>query len=123
MGIGIGASQTSSYAVLTLLYPNEVNKAVAIIEGSSGVGLATGPGFGSLMYYFFGFKGPFIGLAVIYFVFILFIKLVISDQVEPKAEVEHPLHSTDSRMNTPLSNAREHISYKQMLMNKFIAFA
>lgn len=115
MGIGISASQTSSYAILTLLYPDEVGKAVAIIEGSVGIGLAIGPGFGSLLYYFFNFKGPFYGLSIIYFAFILFIKPCISDEVETDP---HSMFHVSKSNIYEAADASSPITYKLLLKNK-----
>ena len=120
MGIGISASQTSSYAILTLMYPQEVNKAVAIIEGSVGIGLAIGPGFGSLLYHFYGFKGPFFGLAVVYFAMILFVKPCISESVETNPNNE--LHVSKSNIYDA-SDFKNPISYRLLLSNRKIWFA
>lgn len=120
MGFGISASQTSSYAILTLLYPDEVGKAVALIEGSVGIGLAVGPGFGSALYYFFGFKGPFYGLSLVYFVFILFIKPWISNEVE--TDPHNMFHISKSNIYEA-ADISSPISYKLLLSNKNIVFA
>jgi MFS family permease len=120
MGFGISASQTSSYAVLTLLYPEEISKAVGVIEGSIGIGLAIGPGFGSLLYYFFNFKGPFYGLSIVYFVGILFIKPMISDEVE--TDPSEAFHISKSNVCEPPSDAAP-ISYKKLIKNRRIVFA
>lgn len=120
MGIGISASQTSSYAILTLLYPDEVGKAVAIIEGAVGIGLAIGPGFGSLLYHLFGFKGPFYGLSIIYFGFILFIKPCISSEVETDPQKE--FHVSKSNIYEPADTSSP-ISYKKLVCNKKVLFA
>lgn len=120
MGMGISATQTSSYAILTLLYPDEVSKAVAIIEGSVGIGLAIGPGFGSLFYHLFGFKGPFYTLSVLYFILILFIKPWISDEVETNP------HNTIHISKSNIYEAADYyspITYKKLLKNKKIVFA
>lgn len=115
MGFGISASQTSSYAILTKMYPNEVNKAVALIEGSVGIGLAAGPGFGSLFYHFYGFKGPFYCLSIVYFVFILFINPCISDTVETNLNSE--LHISESNIYK-VAEFHSPITYKLLLSNK-----
>ena len=120
MGIGVSAGQTSSYAILTLMYPKQVNEAVAIIEGSVGIGLAVGPGFGSLLYYFYGFQGPFYGLAIIYFTMIIFIKPCVSKSVE--TDPRGTIHI--SRSNMMESNDKSHpITYRLLLSNKNIIFA
>ena len=115
MGFGISAGQTSSYAILTILYPEEVSKAVAIIEGSIGIGLAIGPGFGSLLYYYFGFKGPFFALSIVYFLSIFFIKSMISEEVETNPN--DTLHISKSNIYEPVDSTSP-INYRILIKNK-----
>lgn len=120
MGFGISASQTSSYAILTLLYPDEVSKAVGIIEGSVGIGLALGPGFGSLLYHFFNFKGPFYGLSIFYFVSLLFIKPLISEEVETDPSNAFHISKSNIYEGATISSP---ISYRKLVSNRRILFA
>ena len=120
MGIGVSACQTASYAILTLLYPSEISKAVAIIEGSVGIGLAFGPGFGSAMYYLFGFKGPFYGLGIIALIITLFIKKIISDEVE--TNLHDTFHVSKSVIIEAISFSSP-VTYKNILKNSKVIFA
>mmetsp|Transcript_13994 Transcript_13994/g.16216 ORF Transcript_13994/g.16216 Transcript_13994/m.16216 type:complete len:98 (+) Transcript_13994:115-408(+) len=97
------------------MYPSDVSRAVALIEGSVGIGLACGPGFGSLMYYFFGFKGPFYGLGMIYFVFALFIKPMISDEVETNPNNTFYVSRTNVYESADFSSP---ITYTNLIRNK-----
>ena len=114
-GLGISACQTSSYAILTILYPEEVGKAVATIEGSVGIGLAVGPGFGSLFYFLFGFKGPFYWLSIIYFFSVLFVKIFVSEEVETNPN--NMFHVTNSAI-IETENKSSPVTYKALWSNK-----
>ena len=59
-GMGASLSQTATYAILTLTYPNNVNFVVGWIETSAGIGLSLGPVIGSLLYEIGGIDTPFL---------------------------------------------------------------
>lgn len=120
MGIGVWSCQTASYAILTLLYPTQISKAVAIIEGSVGIGLAFGPGFGSAMYYLFGFKGPFYGLGIIWLIITLFIKKTISDEVE--TNMHNTFHVSKSVIIEAIAFSSP-VTYTNILKNHRVIFA
>jgi MFS family permease len=66
-GLGAGINSTSSMAIVTTHYKNEREKAIGLIEASSGIGLLLGPFFGALLYEIGGYVLPFIATAGLYF--------------------------------------------------------
>ena len=64
-GIGNGINSSSSMALLSG-YEKNRDDYIAYFEVGAGLGAIVGPLFGSLMYFFFGFRGPFFGLGILY---------------------------------------------------------
>lgn len=66
-GLGAGINSTSSMAIVASHYRMEREKAIGLIEASSGVGLLLGPFFGALLYEIGGYLLPFVVIAGFYF--------------------------------------------------------
>lgn len=60
-GLGSGINSTSSMAIVATHYKEEREKAIGLIEASSGIGLLLGPFFGALLYEIGGYILPFAG--------------------------------------------------------------
>jgi MFS family permease len=60
-GFGAGINSTSSFAIIATHYKQEREKAIGMMEASSGVGLLLGPIFGSVLYQIGGYILPFLG--------------------------------------------------------------
>lgn len=58
LSIGVAIAQTD--------YPDQLNEVLGMIEFAAGLGMMVGPAVGSFVYYFLGFTGVFIALAVLY---------------------------------------------------------
>jgi MFS family permease len=60
-GVGAGINSTSSFAIIATHYKQDREKAIGMLEASSGVGLLLGPIIGSILYEIGGYTLPFIG--------------------------------------------------------------
>lgn len=60
-GVGAGINSTSSFAIIATHYKEDREKAIGMLEASSGVGLLLGPLIGSILYEIGGYTLPFIG--------------------------------------------------------------
>ncbi|CAI2367531.1 unnamed protein product [Moneuplotes crassus] len=109
-GIGTSMVQTSSYSILTLIYPSEINFAVAYIETSAGLGLSLGPVVGTILYEFGGSAAPFLTFFVICLIIGLVIKRLIPEFVD---EIQEDF--TENEIIKP--------KYSELLSNKRILFA
>ena len=58
-GISSSMIQTTSYAIVSVLYPNEKEKYLGILEAAMGFGLLSGPAVGSVLYISLGFQSAF----------------------------------------------------------------
>lgn len=65
-GVGAGINSTSSMAIVATHYKDEREKAIGLIEASSGVGLLLGPFFGALLYEIGGYMLPFVATGKIH---------------------------------------------------------
>ncbi len=59
-GTGAGINSTSSIAIVATHFKAEREKAIGLIEASSGIGLLLGPFFGALLYEIGGYVLPFV---------------------------------------------------------------
>ncbi len=59
-GIGAGINSTSSFAIIATHYKKDREKAIGMMEASSGIGLLLGPIFGSVLYELGGYILPFL---------------------------------------------------------------
>ena len=63
-GIGNGINNSSSMALLSS-YEEQREEFISYFEVYGGLGALFGPLFGSLLYYLFGFRGPFFGIGLV----------------------------------------------------------
>lgn len=65
-GIGAGANQTASLAILSSFESTEREQYIGWIEAANGVGLLFGPLLGAVLYGLGGFQAPFFTFATLY---------------------------------------------------------
>jgi len=100
--------QTSLYAVLTLVYPDDISFVVGCLETAAGLGLSFGPVLGTIMYEAGGISMPFLSFFLFASILGLCVKYVIPEHV-------------DHREEETISKGQ--ISYTGLLKNKRILFA
>jgi MFS family permease len=59
-GFGSGINSTSSMAIVAAHYRKDREKAIGMMEASSGIGLLLGPFFGAILYDIGGYMLPFV---------------------------------------------------------------
>jgi MFS family permease len=52
-------------------YKDQREKYIGYFEVSAGLGALFGPLIGAVFYFFIGFKGPFLGIGLIYFIMVI----------------------------------------------------
>jgi len=65
-GTGAGINSTSSIAIVATHFKEERERAIGLIEASSGIGLLLGPFFGALLYEIGGYMLPFVATGKIW---------------------------------------------------------
>lgn len=85
-GISSSMIQTTSYAVISILYTNNQEKYLGIIEASSALGCLVGPVVGSLFYELIGFAGTFYIIGGIFIIIFPILLKVIPSTVDTKEE-------------------------------------
>lgn len=67
-GIGLGSYGSIAYAYLPLLYPDNVEKTIALMELLTGLGLMLGPLMGGVLYELGGYQCPFYVMSAIFII-------------------------------------------------------
>ena len=109
-GVGTSMFQTSTYAMVTLAYPRNVNFVVGCIETSSGLGLGLGPFIGTIFYQLYGAPMMFITFFTLCTTIGIFIKSFIPESV-------------DNSKTRSVKVKNNKLSYSRLLSNKRILFA
>ncbi|CAI2367189.1 unnamed protein product [Moneuplotes crassus] len=109
-GVGTSMVQTSSYSILTLIYPSKINFVVACIETSAGLGLSLGPVLGTVLYEIGGSAAPFLTFFAISIVIGLIIKYLIPEFVD---------NIQEDKVKDEVIKPK----YSELLSNKRIIFA
>ena len=71
-GLASSSIQTSVYSMITIVYPDNMEKVIGYIEATMGVALVVGPLFGSVSFYFGGYQAPFLIIGCVFYIFVLF---------------------------------------------------
>jgi MFS family permease len=109
-GVGTAMVQTSTYAILTLTYPTQINFNVGCIEASAGAGLAFGPFFGTILYEIGGISTPFLTFFVILGLLGIFFKKAVPEKADKATEKGKDYGSSE-------------LSYSKLLSDRRIIFA
>lgn len=70
-GLASSSIQTSVYSMITIVYPDRMERVIGYIEATMGVALVVGPLFGSVCFYFGGYQAPFFIIGAIFFLFVI----------------------------------------------------
>ena len=81
-GLGSIGIQTANYSIMIKCFPDEINKAVGLIEAMSGIGMVMGPAIGSALYSLGGFSLPFYFCASVFLIVSLLVYQVIPSSIE-----------------------------------------
>ena len=83
-GISASMIQTTSYSIVSVLYPNEKEKYLGIIEASMGLGLLSGPAVGIALYAPLGFKPTFYIIGGIFLLLTPLLHRLLPDSIDVK---------------------------------------
>ena len=111
-GIGLGAYGSIAYAYIPLLYPDAVEKKIAMMELITGLGLMLGPLLGGALYVLGGYQCPFYVLSV---VFIIASPFILSKLPSDKLVVEENEKQT-LRLTSFFKNRKVMMCYILMLL-------
>ena len=76
--------QTTSYAIVAVLYPHEQQKYLGIVEASMGLGMLAGPAVGACLYILFAFKGTFYSVGFLFLFLAPLLYMMIPNSVNIK---------------------------------------
>jgi len=123
-GLASSSIQTSVYSIITIVYPDKMERVIGYIEATMGVALVVGPLFGSVAFYFGGYQAPFLILGTVFFIFVFLgrsniknLERVIEiqkDTEQVRKEILNKKHSNSSFH----SNEMEPEAYNLMVVNE-----
>ena len=87
-GIASSSIQTSVYSIITIVYPDQMEKVIGYIEATMGVALVVGPLFGSVWFYFGGYQAPFLILGAIFYIFVILGRKTIIKNLELAIDIK-----------------------------------
>lgn len=115
-GLSSGLIQTTSYAIVSILYPDGQQKYLGILEASMGLGLVVGPVIGSILYTFVEFQGTFYSIGCIFLISVVILIWAIPQTVNKTDEKKTDFPSDQLEEVTPKKNgetkAQEDIAIK-----------
>lgn len=80
--------QTTSYAVISMTFPNEQEKYIALMQTAIGIGLMLGPVMGTLLYVVFGFSYTFFLIGVVFLFLTFALSFLIPNSIDKKDSFE-----------------------------------
>ena len=100
-GFSSSMIQTTSYAIVAIVYKDNQQKYLGLLESSQGIGLVAGPAIGSGLYSLFGFQYTFYGVGGIFLILAPCLYLVIPQSV----------NKNDERSGSIMSNLSMHSAH------------
>ncbi|CAI2370277.1 unnamed protein product [Moneuplotes crassus] len=109
-GIGTGIIQTTNYSIVSLVYENQVEFAIGLLESAAGFGLCFGPIIGIGLLKVGCYVGSFLTFAIIFIIFAIVIRPVLPSNLDTINEDEDEVDTSN-------------YSYFKLLANRRILFA
>ena len=96
-GISASMIMTTSYAMIAVVYKDNQQKYLGILESSQGIGLISGPAIGSVLYTLIGFQYTFYGVGGMFLVLAPTLYFLIPNSVNSNEELKHSIVSNFSK--------------------------
>jgi MFS family permease len=106
-GIASSSIQTSVYSMITIIYPDKMEKVIGYIEATMAVALVIGPLFGSILFYFGGYQAPFVTIGIIFYIFVIIGRRNILS-LEKVIEVQKNTEEIRKEINSKRGNSFDH---------------
>lgn len=110
-GLSSGLIQTTSYAIVAILFPDNQQKYLGILEAAMGFGLITGPVIGSSLYTAVGFHGTFYCVGSIFICSAVVLYFVVPKSVDKSDEEMQHLTSNNysEEVHSPGPSGGKHV--------------
>jgi predicted MFS family arabinose efflux permease len=113
-GISVALIACLIFSVIPKLYPDTMQKKLALMEVASGIGIGAGPIIGSIFYNIAGFSSVFLSMAVIMFVFMF--SLMNQDIFTTVADNENQADTDDNLEKNVVSSLSYYTLFKSLRM-------
>lgn len=87
-GIGGACLHTTTYAIVSLKYPDDIETNIGLLEAASGLGFFVGPLVGSIVYDLTAYWCPFFLFAGTLLIAVLFFKRVLTPDLDHDPQKE-----------------------------------
>jgi len=81
-GVGFSFASTANLSIVAKLYKENLAKAIGLFDTFAAIGLVLGPVVGSLCFYLFNFKGPFLVLGSTFVIYGFVIERLLSTGID-----------------------------------------
>ena len=91
--------QTTSYAIVSLCFPDQQEQYIGYLQTSIGVGLLIGPAIGSVLYSLFGFSYTFLIVAAYFLSLVPVMYILIPSSIDGNQNTNENSTATDARVS------------------------
>mmetsp|Transcript_18746 Transcript_18746/g.16596 ORF Transcript_18746/g.16596 Transcript_18746/m.16596 type:complete len:350 (+) Transcript_18746:167-1216(+) len=116
-GVASCSIQTTSYSIVSMNFPDEQEKYIALIETAVGVGLILGPVLGSALYSLYGFSGTFFIMGTVFLMLTPILYCLIPNSIDMQdhleTDVERKIHDYEDHQSTEDKNIK--VSFCKLL--------
>jgi MFS family permease len=124
-GLSSGLIQTTSYAIIAVIYPDEQQKYLGILETSMGFGCVIGPLVGAVLYSLIAFQGTFHLVGSVFLISGVVLIFVVPNTVDMQDESKNlnPIGSTENIVAENSSGPQDRIRYSDVFKNRVFTMA
>ena len=120
-GLASCSIQTTSYAIVSVSFPNDQEKYIALIETAVGVGLILGPVIGSSVYAISGFSSTFFIIGGVFLFLTPILYVLIPNSIDKnenvvETDVEKRIHQYEELQ--PLDSTTTKVSFTKLLWTR-----
>ena len=121
-GISSSCIQTTSYSIISVLFPDKRNSYIPLIEISIGMGLVVGPLMGSILYSYFGFEMTFLIVGVSFYAMTPLFIFTLPSSINRKDQVVKKVNEENSEEMLGSEYGYESVEYSHIICYKEFIF-
>lgn len=121
-GISSSCVQTTSYSIISVLFPDKRSSYIPMVEIAIGMGLVVGPLMGSILYSYFGFEMTFFIVAACFFTMAPIFCVILPNSINRKDQAIKKVNEENSEEMLGSEYGYETVEYSQIIWFKDFLF-